>query len=240
MNQVGVLAATLVEGRVFDRRARPGIQDLLGGARLLVSGMGRERAAAGARELLAAGCNRLLSVGVAGGLDRALGLGRVVLATGVVTADGRRLAADAAWRAAVERAWPNASTPSTAIVAGAVAESREVVTTPAQKAALAAQTGAVAVDLETGALAEVAVENGVPWIALRAISDAANEALPGDLLPAIDSLGRPRPMRMAWALMRRPALLRDLLRLGRGAHLALHALVEATAAAGDALRCPDP
>src|SRR2546429_279660 len=117
-----------------------------------------------------------LACGCAGALVDWLVAGDLVAAESVVAlgADGRpdeRLPGVGAGLAA----W--AAGRGFRVHAGALVASPVVLDTAAAKAALGA-TGALAVDMESGALAAAARARGVPFAALRAVLDAAGEALP--------------------------------------------------------------
>jgi adenosylhomocysteine nucleosidase len=53
-----------------------------------------------------------------------------------------------------------------------------VLETPEAKAQCARETGALAVDMESATVAAFCREKGVPFLALRAISDTAGDSLP--------------------------------------------------------------
>ena len=79
----------------------------------------------------------------------------------------------------------------------------EATATPEKKSALAAATGAQAVDMETAAIVRAA--GGRPVLAVRAISDGVEDPLPVPLTVAYD-LGaqRPRPLAVAGYMVRHP------------------------------------
>lgn len=108
---------------------------------------------------------------------------------------------------------------------GALHGGGEVVASAAAKAALFARTGAVAVDLESAAVARMAWRHGVPFAVLRAVCDGAARDLPRAALVALDGAGRIGGLRVAWAALSRPWELPDLIRLGGDAARARHALV---------------
>ena len=95
-------------------------------------------------------------------------------------------------------------------------------TTPQQKQALFARTGAVAVDMESAAIAEVAASRGLPFVAVRAVLDPAARSLPQSAVGAVDSSGRLLVKDLVRALLRHPADLPGVLwlwsdlRLARG------------------------
>lgn len=80
-----------------------------------------------------------------------------------------------------------------------------VIDSAADKAALCTRTGALAVDMETGAIAQVCAEAGVPLLALRVISDDAQTTLPvpGYLLWDLETQ-RPPIGRLLWHLVTHP------------------------------------
>jgi adenosylhomocysteine nucleosidase len=104
---------------------------------------------------------------------------------------------------------------------GALATSSGIVATPADKAALFRQSGALAVDMETAPAQRFAESLRVPFLAVRAISDTAAQSLDPALLSLVDSDGRPRVGRALRQLAAGSVRLPDLLRARRAANLAL-------------------
>jgi adenosylhomocysteine nucleosidase len=174
-------------------------------------------AEAAAERLVAGGASALLSFGLAGGLDPALRPGDVVVAAEVIE-NGRRIAVDVA----LARRF---GTP-----AGTVLAATRAVTTVADKAVPFAATGALAVDLESGAVARVAARHALPFAVVRAICDPAGRALPAAALMAMDAWGAIRPLRLLAALARAPGEIVDLIALGRDAAAARRALIWITSA----------
>lgn len=96
--------------------------------------------------------------------------------------------------------------------------SDHVVATAEEKSSLGKIAGAV--DMESF---EVLRESGgwsVKAIAVRAISDAANETLPLDFSSLLDPRGNVIGSRLAWAIARAPHKLPGLIRLGRNSRRA--------------------
>lgn len=103
--------------------------------------------------------------------------------------------------------------------------------TPAEKAQLARETGAVAVDMETDAIAAVCAKAGIPLLAVRAISDAAADALPVPLPAWYDlKAQRPRPAVLVGYLLTHPGAILPFVRFLRGLPAAQRALAEFLAA----------
>ena len=200
--------------------------------RLLCAGADARRAEQQAKDLIAAGADGLVSVGVTGGLDPALRPGRVLLPDAIRGPDDPDVPADSAWHAAVHNAFTRAGLDATA---GTLLGTRAPVTTANAKARLFADTGAVAVDMESAAVAGVAAARGVPVLALRAVADPAERSLPGLVDGAVTPDGRGRPGLIALRLCAQPWRLPALLQLRRDYGLALTALKRAVGIAGDAL-----
>ena len=100
-----------------------------------------------------------------------------------------------------------------------------LVATPAEKAALRAATGASAVDMESAAAEDVCRERGVEFVTVRAVSDTADTALSAELVKLLAG-GSVSVWRAVAALVRRPSLFGEFLRLGRDTALAARKLAE--------------
>jgi adenosylhomocysteine nucleosidase len=217
----GVVAALDREARALGPavRRKAGIDLLADGTLRTVSGMGSEAAGMAARKLIEAGATALVSWGMAGGLDPELKAGVICLPREVVAPDGMRFATASAWRemltASIASCLPVAS--------GALLTSLYPLTGVAAKAAARRETGAIAVDMESSAMAEVAAATHVPFLALRVIVDTARDAIPGSVTAAGES-GEPRLSRLLFGLARSPGDIIPLLRLARRYRAAIRSL----------------
>jgi adenosylhomocysteine nucleosidase len=167
-------------------------------------GPGPARARAAAEALIAAGAETLASFGVAGALDPRLKPGDLVVATAAIDADGTRYAAEL-------REFG---------IRGAILTQAHPVASAEEKRRLFAETGALAVDMETAAVAAVACRAGRRFVAVRAICDAAARALPSAAVAAMRKDGRTDVL----AILVRPWDWWGLLRLARDYSHALAAL----------------
>jgi adenosylhomocysteine nucleosidase len=197
---------------------------------IFCAGASAERAYHGARALVDEGARALLSIGIAGGLDAALRPGDVVLPDIVIGAGGTQRYVSAEWHAAVIQ-----DVPKPAI--GTLFAGADPVCTVAEKALLRARTGALAVDMESGAVALAAAEMDVPFLALRIIADPADRAIPRAALNGIAADGSRRPLAVFGSLMLRPADLPALIRLARDSNAAFRQL-RRVASLGRALFAP--
>lgn len=166
-------------------------------------------AAARAGAAIAAGRPRaLLAVGFCGALDPALRVGDLVAAERVRDeATGEDFAADPGLLAAAPG------------LRGVLVSARHIARTPADRARL---EGTV-VDLESAALARAAAVAGVPFLALRAVTDTTRHRLPDFERMAAGAAG-PRPRRAVAYFLLRPWELPRLVRLGPAATRAGRAL----------------
>ncbi len=135
--------------------------------------------------------------------------------------DGHHFSTDPALRARLGDAATNLLSATSSIVASAAA-----------KAALFASSGAVAVDLESGAVARVAAEHGLPFAVLRAICDPAERDLPPAALIALDRRGAIGLMRVIGSVLEHPTQVPALLALAADAAAARRALRAAVARIG--------
>jgi adenosylhomocysteine nucleosidase len=170
----------------------------------------------------------LLSWGSAGGLDPEVRPGTLLLPESVLTAEGQRFEVAAAWRAKLHQLMSR----QLEVHSGALVQSLHPVTTAQQKRALFARTGAVAVDTESAAIAEVAASRGLPFVAVRAVLDPATRGLPRSAVAAVDSSGRLLVKDLVRGLLRRPGDLPGVLRLSSDLRLARGTLATVARRAG--------
>ncbi|MGH6987434.1 MAG: hypothetical protein ACRED9_11425 [Caulobacteraceae bacterium] len=159
----------------------------------------------------------IISFGLCGGLDPTLEVGDLVIASEIVDPAGRRMAADPALAERLGAAFPSSKL-------AAIAGSDTFLADPTEKQSLASATGAAAVDAESHFAATEAARRGVPFTAVRAVSDSAARRLPRAALVGLDVQGRLRLSRVAVAIARRPWELPALVRTAFEAESAFAAL----------------
>ncbi len=188
------------------RLAAPlGVSRFVGGG----TSAGAARAAAAA---LAAGATTLISFGVAGGLDPSLPPGTLLIPRQVF------------WRGAAYQADAALAAALGGYLGEALLAGDQIAASSDDKEALWHQTGAVGIDLESGAVAETARRSGVAFAVLRAICDPAGRDLPRAAIVAIDGSGVIGAGRVAASVMRRPWQIPDLVALALDAARARRAL----------------
>ena len=207
----------IVTGLPGEARAARGGNDI----RILCCNASPERARSHAQSLLEWGAAGLVSFGVAGGLDPGLPPGTVVIATGIVAPGGGAFRIDGEWADRLAAALP----PALPVIRAPVAGADEPVADAAAKTALAASSGAAAVDMESHEVAGA----GLPAIAIRAIADPAGRSVPASALAA-------RRGGVLVEMFRRPRELPALAALAMDYRRALASLRRVVAAAGPDLR----
>ncbi|WP_217921738.1 hypothetical protein [Miltoncostaea oceani] len=197
---IAVVCAVPAERRALAGLAGPDVT-------LHLSGIGAPAAARTARGL-PAGLRAIVSAGFCGALDPALRVGDLVAAD--VVADegtGDRFPADPGLLAAA----PGRR--------GTLVTAVRLARTPADRARL----DGTAVDLESAALARAAAADGIPFLALRAVTDESRHRLP-DFDRLMDAAGRLTPGAGLVHFVLHPREVPALLRLGPASRTAGRAL----------------
>jgi adenosylhomocysteine nucleosidase len=171
-----------------------------------------EGAADAATRLIAEGAEALISFGLAGGLNPALAPGATLVPERVVEGGGSYVCDSALL------VWLGGAT-CAALLAGVA-----IAVTAAEKAMLFTQTGADAIDLESGAVARIAAGAGIPFAVLRVVCDPAGRDLPPAALVALNAKGRIGGVRVLASVLRRPGQVAGLVRLAGDAAAARRAL----------------
>lgn len=162
----------------------------------------------------------IVSFGVAGGLNPLLRSGDVVIASEIVTAQQR-------WSTAAALTENLIALPvkrRRAVVPGVLAGVEEVVTGQVAKAALRATTGADAVDMESHIAARYAEHHGLPFAAVRVISDPSHRSLPELTMNAIKPNGNVDMWKVMRGIARNPKTIPHLISTGRDFSRALRSL----------------
>lgn len=185
--------------------------------RAVVTGMGQDHALKAAQRFLAEKPEICVSTGLAGALRNGYRPGDIVAA---------RLVSEVGEPVAVAS---HRELLSTAVDCGArrierLATSKVLVTRAEEKQRLSNE--AEAVEMESYTILAEAARHGVPGIAVRAVSDAADFDLPFDLARATDARGQIRVASVVSQVLRRPTGLPSLLKLARDCRLASRRLAD--------------
>jgi adenosylhomocysteine nucleosidase len=232
----GIVAALAAEAsRLGPIEVRPdGLGVLSNGNLVCVTGVG-SAAARGAQALASAGVKSLVSWGFAGGLDPALRAGTVFLPSEVI-GGGAAFSTARDWRERLSRALVALGP----LVGGKLLTSPRPVDSVAAKAALFESTGAAAADMESGVIAAVARDHGLPFVAVRVIVDTARDRVPAAAWRATAQDGRLKAGSLIFAVLRRPLDVGALIRLAQRYRVAVRALDAAALAGFRTAPPPDP
>lgn len=173
--------------------------------------------------MVADGVRALLSFGLSGGLDPRLRPGALIVPR-MVLAGGERFSAAPDMIAAL--GGPTVDL----VLAGS-----EIARDAADKRRLWQQTGAAAIDMESGAVARVARRHGLPFAVLRAVCDPAERSLPPAALLALDQTGAIDVLKVLGSVAASPSQIPALLTLTRDAATARRALIRRVAELGNRL-----
>ncbi len=179
----------------------------LAGRQIVVveSGPGKAAAAQATRALILGHKPRLvISAGFAGGLDARAARGVIVMASGLVDETGRRWSLDLNMPAEGSRG----------LVVGTLLTADRIIAAPAEKKTLGEKFAAVAVDMESTAVADVCREERVPLLCIRVITDGVDDELPPDLDHVLNSKTTAGKIgAAAGAVFRRPSSVKDFWQL---------------------------
>ena len=192
---------------------------------IILSGAGR-RNAARAAEVLIGGHRpqRVISAGFAGGLCAKLKRNDILLADRLVGGEGGEISIELP-------AGLSAALQEPSVHRGPLLSLDRVVRLPRQRHALFQRHGALAVDMETFAVAEICRRRDVLFSSIRTINDTADETLPRDVEHLLaQGSGAAQFGAALGAIWRRPASAKDMYQLRENALIASDRLARFLAA----------
>jgi len=219
--RVGIVAALAAEARAISRKiGNRGVPFALNdGTLLAVSGIGDAAAASAALALIDAGAEALVSFGLAGGLDPTLAAGTIFLPVEIISSGAAAFQTSTQWRERLGAALA-AHQPLTS---GKLLSSAGAITAVDAKAAAFVRTAALAVDMESIAVAQVAAAHRLPFLAARVIVDTANDTLPQAVMSS-SADGAVHIGRLLAALALSPAEIFGIVRLAQRYRIASRSL----------------
>jgi adenosylhomocysteine nucleosidase len=190
-----------------------------------------ERLGATLASAVARGARGMISFGIAGGLAPGLAAGDWIAAAAVITGQ-RRFPTDQAWTRSLRDRLPHA-------VQADILGMDNPAADPERKQLLYAQTGAVAVDMESHIAAAVAAAHQIPFAAFRVIIDPADKPLPPAALVGLRADGMADVPAVLRSLLQQPSQLPALVRTALDAWTASAALRRGRRMLGAELGFPD-
>lgn len=209
MSLIGIVTAMRAEAKCITPRRLPfnEMVRLREGTAIWVCGMGNEAARQAAAGLRDRGVSALMSFGVAGALDETLRPGDLVLPERIHVEYSHPVALE--WRARIMQHLPK----HVKVAGGTLATSQQILTSEAEKREFSAKNGACAVDMESGAIAEIAANAGIPFVAVRAITDPLEFSPPPTLMNAVYPDGSVNILHLLTLILCRSVDVSTLLRL---------------------------
>ena len=179
------------------------------------SGLGYARARRATTALIEAHTPKwVLSCGFSGALIPEMKVGHIAVADSIVDQHGQEQRQSA----------PFPANPDQGLFVGRLLTADEMIRTVAEKESLAEKHQAIAVDMESLAVAQVARDHKTPFMAVRAISDDMSADLPSEILSIIGSTGAVRVGAALGSLVKRPGSFKDMMHLRENAHSASKSL----------------
>jgi len=225
----GIVAALVWELSGLKRRIEKGKLERIEGLRflsgilagtevvLVASGIGQEQAAYAARLLLQRfQPSLLLSIGFAGALQSELQPADLILGERIIGTRGKGdlLEVLPLSPALLTQAEQAAKTSGLRWWKGTLLCSNRMLIEPREKSE-AAESEALAVEMESWAIAQIALKAGVPFLAVKTISDLLDQGLGLDFNRLLDRNGYPAYSKILLAILTHPGALPSLWRLQR-------------------------
>jgi adenosylhomocysteine nucleosidase len=221
-----------------------GFRAEIGGKEFVVvgHGIGHQRATETARRAFKMMPNPelVIGTGVVGALSSGLKPGDLVLSDRILTIHGDGQVAEQAMPpgdAHIRAAGRSLASAGIAYSSGAILTSHRVLATGAEKRRAKQSTGAIAVDMETAAIAAEAAARGLPFLAIRAVLDELDDEVVGAAMA--DANGNVRPLAATSFLLRNPAAMLHLPRMMRNLSRATAAIADALTAIAHEGKIPD-
>ncbi len=237
MTRLGVIAALPAEASCYSGSSVTTLQQIikLNKTLLIVSGMGSENAAFSARKLIHSGADALVSWGTAGGLSEERKAGDILLPEFIQLESAQQYQTDSEWRQQLIQQLD----PDIKVHGGLLLHTENVITSKQHKSQLGYSTGAVAVDMESGVIAALANQNNIPVLIIRSIVDTYDETIPVSATKSIDEFGRTNIPTLITHLLKMPADIPKLIRLGSHFNQARKSLTRLSRLLGTTLAFPD-
>lgn len=174
------------------------------------SGTGAKNAQAAAKLLIENGATQLMSWGCAAALVPELKSGDLILPVQLLSHQQQSLQVNKNWLKHVQNHLKSEIESHN----DDLVESLDMVTTQAAKQQLHQQTTAIAVDMESFAIAEVATKNNLPFLVIRTIADTVTMDLPQAVTHALNEQGQVQLSRLLLFILTHPQEIPALIKLG--------------------------
>ena len=212
MTRIGIISALQSETSCLSGKSlEPGLTyDFGERMSLLLSGMGENNVKRALDTLFSKQIAGLISFGTAGAIAPELKSGDILVPERIIDSSGKIHLLSSPWRDNLMRQLADSPT---CVHSGDLLTSSIIIADADGKKALAKETGALAVDMESVLITRFAHSRQLPTITLRVIVDEATTSIPEKILKNTDAFGQPYIPAILASIVRNPRLVRDLLRL---------------------------
>ncbi len=176
---------------------------------LICSGAGPENASAAAQTLISKGAERLISWGCAGALSAEMNPGDLILPKQLISASQQTLELNSTWFQYCLDSLSKLN-PITA----SLQESQFIVAESKDKKNLHTVSNAAALDMESVAVAEIALQHKLPMLVIRCIADPVEMSLPKAVSHALNAEGEVVLSKLLRHLLFHPTEITALIKLG--------------------------
>lgn len=196
---------------------------------IVEAGMGFDNAARTAEKLIQqVGPDMIISAGFCGGVSAELLVGDIVVATGLTIVSEKNLDhVPVEIPAYCKNFVVRQAAEGRRVFAGLFASTAAIMQKTQVAALLPADAPFPVVEMESAAIAIVAVENGIPFCGIRAVSDPFDEELGFSLDEFCDDRMRIRILKVLLTVARKPRIIPQLIRLARNSRVAAATLSQA-------------
>ncbi len=178
---------------------------------IVYSGAGEDNARKASESLVKHGVTRLISWGCAAALHDQVRSGHLVLAECCIDNEQTDVEIDnREWNRHVKSHFDS----HFPVHVGRLAESKQIVGSANDKFRLGQVTGAIALDMESTAIAKVANLNGLPFMTIRVVADSLDMSLPKAVSHALNEHGDVELLKLLRYLSTHPHELPGLIKLG--------------------------
>lgn len=209
---IGIIIPLIQEASVFrikkSETKRPiKISDTL---LLFVSGVGIQNAT-DAVNSLASDVSHIVSWGTAAGLSKFLKPGDLVLPDKILDEKGKEYITDSNFNNRMVQLFPKGISYND----GSLCESPAILKNSKEKKEFGEKYNAIACDMESATIAKLAKQKGIPFSALRVISDDYNTGIPQSVYLSINKEGEFSTRKFLFQLLVNPKEIIQVIRLGK-------------------------
>lgn len=214
-------------GELNSRQGSVGSHEVI----VVEAGMGFSNATAAAECLIQnARPDWIMSAGFCGGISAELRVGDVVLASGLTIVSGEGLEDVPVELPGISRDFAaQQAAKGQRVFAGMYASTAIIIQKRRLAMLLPVDAPFPVVEMESAAIARVAVKHRIPFCAVRTVSDPADEELGFSLDEFCDDRMRIRIHRVLLTIVRKPRIIPQLFRLARNSRVAAASLTESVA-----------